>query len=146
LAALADAGQADEYMAVARRCADRFDKAIFSIRLADALERDGKLVEAMRVIERLRVREPNDVTAQLAEATLLLKLGEPAVLQRVYTLLDDVTRAEPDADVRTDCELLRACAQFVRGNAVLGRTMLDDLVRSAPAHPRVKAVATALGD
>jgi hypothetical protein len=147
--ALADTRQLPEYLAVARRCANRFDNSEFAIRLADALERSGDQAEALRIIERLRQRVPDDVPGRLAEAVLLLKSGDAGQLLRATSLLDDaatILRTAKDEHLETDCEVLRACVQWIRGDAVLGGIMLENVRRRAPNNPRVLAITSATNE
>jgi tetratricopeptide (TPR) repeat protein len=149
LAELAEDGPASKYLAVGRRCAERFDKPEFQLRLADALARSGDTAGALGVVQQLRRREPDHVVARLAEAIYLLKIGEKTETPRAIQLLDETAaaaRQESDAQLQHLCEILRACAQVIGGNATLGRVMLDDLARRQPDDAIVKGVLAALGD
>ena len=146
LASLAENGSHSEYVSAARRAAERFDTPLFHLRLADALARSGDTAEALRVIAQVQQRDPDNVAARLAEATLRLQTDGPPALSRVAELLDaaeSTLRQQPNLGGETDFALLRACAQLIGGNAALGRMMLDDLARREPNHPRVKAAVAA---
>jgi tetratricopeptide (TPR) repeat protein len=140
LASLAESGPINDYVAAARKAADRFDGPLFHLRLADALARNDDVPGALRVIERVRRRAPDYVPAALAEAALRLHTG--GGLPQVNAALDGVESSlavHPNPAIQTDCTLLRACAQIIGGNATLGRMLLEDLGAREPRHPRVKA-------
>src|SRR5947209_1013976 len=145
LASLAESGPMDDYVAAARKAADRFDGPLFHLRLADALARSDDVPAALQVIERIRRRAPDYVPAALAEAAL--RLHDGGGLPQVNAALDAVEAAlavHPNGGVQTDCALLRACAQIIGGNATLGRMLLEDLAKREPRHPRVKAALAAV--
>jgi tetratricopeptide (TPR) repeat protein len=145
LASLAESGTPAEYLAAARKAADRFDGPLFHLRLADALARSDDTDGALRVIAKIRRRAPDYVPAALAEAALRLHAG--GGLPQVNAALDAVEVAlatHPNPAVQADCALLRACGQIIGGNATLGRMLLDDLGRQEPNHPRVKAAREAV--
>jgi tetratricopeptide (TPR) repeat protein len=149
LAALAESGSTSEYVTAARRAADRFDTLPIHLRLADALARTGDTPEALRVLDRVQQRDPDNVHAKLAEATLRLKTDGASALSRVNELLDAAEsslRVQPTLGGQTDCALLRASAQLIGGNAALGRMLLDDVVHREPHHPRVKAALAAVAN
>jgi tetratricopeptide (TPR) repeat protein len=146
LATLAEGGSRREYVAQARKAAERFDEPAFHLRLADALARSGEPAEALRVIEEVRQRDSENVPARLAEAALRLQTDGAAALPRVNGLLDGVEsafRMQSMLGGQVDCALLRACSQIIGGNATLGRMLLEDLARREPRHPRVKAALAA---
>ena len=147
LATLAETGPPSEYVAAARRAAQHFDTPPFILRLADALARSGDTPEALHVLDSLEHRDPDNAPAQLAEAALRLQSEGALALPRVGELLDaaeSTLRTLPSPMCQTECALLRACAQLIGGNAILGRMMLQDLAKREPWHPRVKAALAAV--
>jgi hypothetical protein len=148
LALLVDDAPTSRYLSVARRCAARFDESEFQIRLADALARSGDVYEGLRVVRQLRLRKPEEFHAKLTEAVLLLKIGDGREMRHVIQLLDETSaeaRETSDEGLQTLCELLRACAQIVGGNATLGRVLLDDLAVRYPDDSRITAVSASIG-
>ncbi len=147
LASLAESGPPSEYVTASRRAAERFDAATFHLRWADALARSGDTAEALYVLDQLEDREPDSIPARLAEAALRLQAEGAKSLPRVNELLDGAEhalRSQPSVGGQIDCELLRACAQLIGGNGVLGQMLLEDLAKREPWHPRVKAALAAV--
>jgi tetratricopeptide (TPR) repeat protein len=149
LASLAESGPPSEYVTASRRAAERFDSPAFYLRWADALARSGDTAEALHVLDQLEHREPDNVPARLAEATLRLQSEGATALPRVNELLDaaeSTLRLLPPTSWQTECALLRACSQLIGGNAALGRVLLEDLAKREPWHPRVKAALATVAD
>jgi tetratricopeptide (TPR) repeat protein len=150
LAVLRDSGLFRQYLSQARRVDASFNTYWSHLWLADALSQSGNDAEAMQLVIRARKDYPTAVHARLAELVLKLKIDGPKAVASVNEELDRVEAdvrpyaSEKLSSIPVECELLRACAQIVGGNAVIGRVTLEDLARRQPDHPRIKAALAAV--
>ena len=85
--------------------------------------------------------------ARLAEAILLLKMGNRADTPRIMQLLDESAAVAFVKTLTPQCKPYAtscACTQIVGGNAVLGRVMLDDVASRQPDNVAIKAALAAI--
>lgn len=117
-------GQAEAGQRYLQRSVEKAPVSPAARELGLMLSRQGRIVEAYRVLRPYALRDPQDLESRMTAATLALRLERP---MEAEDLLSGLSEKEPAI------QLLRAQARIQRGDGKTALALLQPLEKSHPA-------------